>query len=128
VSPVLNRQKFFNAEYKEALKQHETKLKECKNKEEPAPPQCKKVSTADTTYERLVVDCNRSDGGLLWYVDELSMFFERLKTGKTNNLAGVLSIHDGRVQTVSRKKDNEETNRTENMVVNCSWQSFSRTR
>lgn len=118
VSPVLNRQEFFNTEYKEALKQYETKLKECKNKEEPAPPQCKKVSTADTTYERLVVDCNRSDGGLLWYVDELSMFFDRLKTGKTNNLAGVLSVHDGRVQTVSRKKDNEELIAPENMVVN----------
>ncbi|NCC59728.1 MAG: DUF3987 domain-containing protein [Verrucomicrobiae bacterium] len=122
VSPILNKQKFFNAEYKEAFKQHETKLKECKNKnknkEEPAPPQCKKVSTADTTYERLVVDCNRSDGGLLWYVDELSMFFDRLKTGKTNNLAGVLSVHDGKVQTVSRKKDNEELIAPENMVVN----------
>ena len=46
------------------------------------------------------------------------MFFDRLKTGKTNNLAGVLSVHDGKVQTVSRKKDNEELIAPDNMVVN----------
>lgn len=62
----------------------------------------KRICARDITYEALISSL-ASNTNLLWYCDELGHWFERLKTGTTNNLAGVLSLYDGRAQPVSRK-------------------------
>lgn len=67
----------------------------------------KRICAHDITYEALIASLSHNTN-LLWYCDELGHWFERLKTGTTNNLAGVLSLYDGRAQPVSRKTGNDK--------------------
>ena len=66
----------------------------------------RRICAHDITYEALIASLSHNSN-LLWYCDELGHWFERLKTGTTNNLAGVLSLYDGRAQPVSRKTGND---------------------
>ena len=61
-----------------------------------------RICAHDITYEALISALS-TNTHLVWYCDELGHWFERLKTGTTNNLAGVLSLYDGRALPVSRK-------------------------
>lgn len=94
-----DRQYRFNDIYREALESRE------KDADLPVLERC---LISDCTYEALLLALTRNSS-MIWLYDELGLWFERLKTGSTNNVTGVLSLYDGRAQSVTRKTgDNKE--------------------
>lgn len=80
-------------------------------------PDLERCMISDCTYEALLLALTKN-ASLIWHYDELGLWFERLKTGTTNNITGVLSLYDGRAQSVTRKTgDNREIIPLQNVCV-----------
>lgn len=92
-------QALYNDDYRSAL---------AEKTDEEAAPELQRCLISDCTYEALLLALTKN-ASLVWLYDELGLWFERLKTGTTNNITGVLSLYDGRAQSVTRKTgDNRE--------------------